>query len=624
MLNLFSLFKARKEPPHQTAGVEKETTANPFPEGGSSSATYETLLGRESPHYSDIVLDPGFLPQIRLTAKPENAIYPAVRQNMLEAAYHGLAPYVRFACSLKGLAGRPDLHDALRVILLRFLARYWDMPASADNHHAYPWGFALHSLDVACGEAERAQTWTPISAHGIDEISQAQDLGFVVLLHFMRGLCHDAHKLYQYTMTWKHGAQGVSFDPLRLDGNVLDFKLVYPMHREESWKPPLPQPGKLNAMEFLSIFPRALWGYAPQALFFQIHADLFDLVSSDADQESARRDTRKAGRLTLEDMLANSIRAYFTTDKAKTNPAQHVFRVPGSEWMAVTASQFFLKVRPVSGGVYTADGVRACLLAQGALAGTTDKNGVNLPFLVRQGPDKAKLNTERLQISFVLASYLSGICLEAVQVPGEICFAEQDRAMVLELCPDAECFLPVLEQAPPGDAASAPAGEAAQQPAPAVFIQPERPLEKTGAPFRPAKGKPAKKKPPEPVAAASPVAWETRLQERLAHCTPADSDPEKGWLFCDLERVLVRPPHFYAALAGPELLTKEDWGVTAEALCRRLLETGWLMPESVKGTVGYIAPGGAQGSISGGFFALKLPEGEHARLLAELYAHPTQ
>ena len=69
------------------------------------------------------------------------------------------------------MSGNPRV--LLENIVRAFLVRYWDMPSSADNHHAYPWGHCLHSLDVACGEAELASAWTPMNT--VEPVSLRHD-----------------------------------------------------------------------------------------------------------------------------------------------------------------------------------------------------------------------------------------------------------------------------------------------------------------------------------------------------------------------------------------------------------------------------------------------------------------
>lgn len=617
---------------------------------GNSIATYGALVGRKRKHYTEIYLDPGFLPRIRRQAKPDNVEYLSVKHELLDRAYHGLKPYVDFACSLKGVAGRQDLHKVLGAILKLFLTRYWDIPASGDNHHSYPWGFALHSLDVACGEAEKATSWMPMSENGIDEMSHAQDLGMVVLLHFARGLYHDAHKLYQYGLVWRGETGEVVFNPILHEGNVLDFKLVYPSGCVESWGATAVNPGKLNALEFISQFPRELWGKAPRSIFFDVFAALFDLIPSEADRESARRDTARAGRMTMEDMIQAAVKQYFA-DRQKTNPGLHVFRLT-EEWTAVDASQFFLKIRPAE-GVYTAEGVRSCLIDQGMVAGKPEEADLQFTFLVRYAAGKDRVQRHGQKVGLVKTAYLLEACPDLAAQTGEIYFLEKDRAQVLAWCPDAKNFIENLPEDKPGKEPSADAKEKSGKPEQnkqkdkaGPGKTPEAQKEKRAEPGAGAAPDASPPSVPQPVPATEtasadamadksdapdnqdtaaaaeeitePVNWTERLRERLDGYTTADSSPQNGWLYCSYEKAFVRLRYFYPKLSGnPDILNPPGWAERCKPIKEKLLADGLLLPAPIH-IINYIAPGGAEASLGDSILELRLPPEMHSNILSLL------
>jgi len=600
---------------------------------GTIQYSYTTLLGKKLKHYTEIRVDPGFLPRLTVSSKPRNTAYQSVRQEVLTQAYHGLKPYLDFVQNLKGIVGRDDLYRALELVMKRFLARYWDMPASKDHHHAYPWGFTLHSVEVACGEAEAATNWIPMSPYGIDEINHARHLGMVVFIHFVRGLLHDAHKLHQYEMTGYSENTKIVFDPIKREGKVLDFKLVYP-NRTENWVSPADNPGKLNVLELLDVFPRELWGYAPRDQFFEVATFLFDMTPCASDQESAKRDASMAGRLTLEEMIFNAIRNYFTTEKSKTNPTSYVFRV-NSEWSAVNGGQFFMKIRPVEGGVYTVDGVKACLASQKVLAVSGERTSVSVYYKVRHSSGKEIISKDKSKISFIRSAYLRDACPELDELLGTVVFDESDREQVQQLCPGTDNFiddlaLPKPAQPPFNEKQEEPELEESDQKGDGSKNAKGKPMasERTGVSQRNflTVSEPVPAVPESRIVPTSPQKtshsvklkrkWEDQLRWRLENYDPAYSSSEDGWLFCAISTVYVRLPHFYKAMTNESLLEQPDWGHVAQNICENLAEANILILKPLSGTFDYIMPGGNDAKVTGDFFEIVLSTKDHGNLIS--------
>jgi hypothetical protein len=523
------------------ASLEEDGIAQPDPLdidalGGEVAITYESMNGKKQRHYTQIFINPKFMPVITTNRKPDNTEYLAVKHELLSSAYHSLQPYMDFVLSLKGMYERDDLRRALELIVKRFLTRFWDMPASKDSHHAYLWGLTLHCVDVACAEAEKATAWMPMSEHGIDEINHARYLGMVVLLHFTKGLFHDAHKLYQYEMTGYSGNFTVKFDPLRNQGNVLDFKIVYP-ERTETWGEPIASPGKLNAIEFCALFPRELLKYAPSSQFIEVFTAVFDLEGSDSDRDSAKRDASNAGRATLEHMILNQVKAYFTTDSSTTKPENSVFRV-NDDWVAVLSTQFLMKVRPLEGRVYTKDGVKNYLLQEEALTGTATKYDVSLAYRFKRPNGKEESGKSRTKIAFIKASYLLQVFPDLFKIIGQIFFDEVDREAVRALCPSADNFIKNLnksstEQLQAGKTAdSVPVPEAeplASEAAPGTGALPagaefhQSPAE-SGCTDEPSSAVAPAEEPCDPEQATGQRPKEPGAEEQHAVASPADAE----------------------------------------------------------------------------------------------------
>jgi hypothetical protein len=517
----------------------------------------------------------------------------------------------------------------------------------------------------------------PMSEHGIDEISHARYLGMVVLLHFTKGLFHDAHKLYQYEMTGYSGNFIVKFDPLRNQGNVLDFKIVYP-ERAEAWGEPIASPGKLNAIEFCALFPRELLKYAPSSQFIEVFTAVFDLEGSDSDRDSAKRDASNAGRATLEHMILNQVKAYFTTDSSTTKPENSVFRV-SDDWVAVLSTQFLMKVRPLEGRVYTKDGVKNYLLQEEALAGTATKYDVSLAYRFKRPNGKEESGKSRVKIAFIKASYLLQVFPDLFKVIGQVFFDEIDREAVRGLCPSADNFIknlnknsteqpqagkaadsalgpeaePLASKAAPGTGAPVdslfvfPARAASSQapaefgcadePSPAVAPAEDPCVPKKAADRRPADAERVDDPPVEELSVAkltvdtapvhihgSPrprqigramVKWSDQLMFLLAHYEAGDSCPETGWLFVNIYGAYVRAPRFYQKMTNEQLLEQSDWGVVAAGMCRELGAEGLLALTPQMGRIVFTPPGGGEASVEGAFFELNLP----AKIYRELF-----
>ncbi|CAK7027417.1 MAG: hypothetical protein DELT_02632 [Desulfovibrio sp.] len=104
--------------------------------GGEVEVTYESMNNKKQKHFTQIFVNHKCMPTVTMDGKPPNPDYKKIKHKLVNDAYHALLPYVDFVMSLKGMEDRDDLRRGIEVILKRFIQRYWDMPASADSHHA--------------------------------------------------------------------------------------------------------------------------------------------------------------------------------------------------------------------------------------------------------------------------------------------------------------------------------------------------------------------------------------------------------------------------------------------------------------------------------------------------------
>lgn len=624
--------------------------------GGDVEITYESVNWKKKKHYTQIYIDYKYMPRITTSGKPGNRDYLDLKHELLSQAYHSLLPYREFVLSLKGVQGRDDLKRALEVIIKRFVSRFWDMPASRGSHHAYPWGLVLHSIDVGCAEAEKATSWIPMSEHGIDEISLSRSLGMVVLLNFAKGLYHDAHKIFQLQMVAHSGSQTITYNPIRDNGNVLDFKIIYPQ-RTESWGEPIPSPGKANAYEFYGLFPREFLKYIPMSQYFDVLQALWDMEGTDSDRDSAKRDLCNSGQATLEQMILDKVRAYFTSESETTKPENNVFKVNG-EWAAVISTQFLMKVRPMEGRVYTKDGVKICLQQEGVMAGTASKYELTLAYRMKRPNGKEEIAKSKNKFAFIKTAYLKAVFPDLFKTVGQVYFSEDDRASVLELCPEADNFLvdltrksieqpsagatapPVAEVNQPDEMAEeeqATKGDentefqssieeigiaahaAVEETDETCSEQPAQSSSSTVSSQTDSKDQAAEKATPANKKLQhdprSLVKWSKQLLYLLDHYETADSCPETGWLYIGTHNAYVRTPRFYQKMTNEELLVQDDWGAIAESICRKLSEEGFLSLKPVTGTIYFTPPGGGdEESVKGAFWELLLDDERYSNL----------
>lgn len=170
----------------------------------------------------------------------------------------------------------------------------------------------------------------------------------MILASFAKGLVHDGYKIYQYRLTGLRGEVREAFDPCLKDGTVLDFKLVHPSGLSWDWQTEIRMPGRRNMLEFLEIVPRELLKSMPVEINSAIIANICDMDTCDADQESASRDLRCKNGMETRSTVLNAVRDYFTRAPGRARPADTVFYI-NEQWCAVAMPAFFKQLLPLPG-----------------------------------------------------------------------------------------------------------------------------------------------------------------------------------------------------------------------------------------------------------------------------------
>ena len=105
------------------------------------------------------------------------------------------------------------------------------------------------------------------------------------------------------------------------------------------------------------------------------------------------------------------------------------------------------------------------------------------------------------------------------------------------------------------------------------------------------------------------VKWSKQLLYLFEHYEAADSCPNTGWLFININGVFVRTPRFYEKMTNDQLLAQNDWSTVAAGMCRGLAAEGLLVMKPKVGRIPFAPPGGGDEAYAdGAFFELKLPQ----------------
>lgn len=191
----------------------------------------------KSRHYKDIRLSADVFPQIRLENKPSNKEdFLRFKERYIDDVFEVVRGYYDYVANLPGVGDDEELKRLLHHVIREFIKYFWDMPASKEHHHTGRFGLLVHSLRVACEEAEKGADYKLWTQSGLDKQRMLKEKGDIILAHFFAGLFHDAHKVHDYKLVFQGPYGKNEYDPHR--GGVLNFNMVNPAHmdRKEGWE----------------------------------------------------------------------------------------------------------------------------------------------------------------------------------------------------------------------------------------------------------------------------------------------------------------------------------------------------------------------------------------------------
>lgn len=177
--NLFKKKAPQKDAPVVATHKDMETHALARNRFGK-----ETIMTRVR-HWKHIELHPEYFPEIKEAKKPNNPDFKRIKHEYAEMVFSVIQDYYNYVINLSGLSNRPELHKVLKHTLLEFITLFWDMPASNNNHHSFRFGLLIHSLRVACENAELGESFKLFTESGINTEAMIRDKGHIILAHFL-------------------------------------------------------------------------------------------------------------------------------------------------------------------------------------------------------------------------------------------------------------------------------------------------------------------------------------------------------------------------------------------------------------------------------------------------------
>jgi len=158
-----------------------------------------------------------------------------LKEHYVQQAFDAVEQYYYYATLL--VKNDKVLSKLIEFMTKRMIEIYWDAPASKLHHDKSDFGLLKHSIRVAVNEAKQVSGTNIYSElGGIDNSNTRKRRDFFTACGYIVGLLHDADKLLQIDMSYRSGQAEVTFNPLRTNGRILDFKMLYPPeHIDLKW-----------------------------------------------------------------------------------------------------------------------------------------------------------------------------------------------------------------------------------------------------------------------------------------------------------------------------------------------------------------------------------------------------
>lgn len=373
----------------------------------------ETIITRTR-HWKHIDLRPEYFPTIKESKKPDNPNFKRVKREYAEMAFDVIRGYYDYVVNLSGMSNRPDLHNVLKHTLLEFITMFWDMPASKDNHHSFRFGLLIHSLRVACENAEIGESFKLFTESGINTEAMLRDKGHIILAHFFVGLFHDAHKIHDYTLSHQTPYRKVEYNPHL--GSILNFKLIHPTNLHEGWEA-LPQNTSHYSIAYMMwLVPPSFFNTIETA---ELYRHIMDRMRAliDGDIAGDREDAVLGLKEDAEQKMYLGLTAVLKELLEETHDKDHVYQV-SDEWCCVMFKSFMTNVSRRSPVFPNDAAVINYMDHLGVLAAPscdgTPKFSERYNFLISSGPAKGKF-VKKAGLAFIQKEFIDGIMLQVAK-----------------------------------------------------------------------------------------------------------------------------------------------------------------------------------------------------------------
>ncbi|WP_285905093.1 TraI domain-containing protein [Pseudodesulfovibrio pelocollis] len=407
---LVELFRKQEEPTKGIVATQAEMEAH---------ARFRNRFGPETiitrtRHWKHIDLRPEYFPTIKESKKPDNPNFKRIKREYAEMAFDVTRGYYDYVVNLSGMSNRPDLHNVLKHTLLEFITMFWDMPASKNNHHSCRFGLLIHSLRVACENAEIGESFKLFTESGINTEAMLRDKGHIILAHFFVGLFHDAHKIHDYTLSHQTPYRKVEYNPHL--GSILNFKLIHPTNLHEGWEA-LPQNTSHYSIAYM------MWLVPPS--FFntvetsELYRHIMDRMRAliDGDIAGDKEDAILGLKEDAEQKMYLGLTAALKELLEETHDKDHVYQV-SDEWCCVLFKSFMTNVSRRSPVFPNDAAVIHYMDHLGVLAAPscdgTPKFSERYNVLVSSGPAKGK-RVKKAGLAFIQKEFIDGIMLQVAR-----------------------------------------------------------------------------------------------------------------------------------------------------------------------------------------------------------------
>lgn len=349
-----------------------------------------------------IVIDRNLFPSIVLSSKPKNTEFIEIRGAYLRRVFQAIYPYYAYLCSLEGVRENDDMKKLIADTIYRYIQMFWCLPSSKDHHHCEPWGGLIHTLDVACREAERMLESKITTGYGVEIHKTRGYAEWKVFTGFMVGMLHDVSKIGDVRIFSSSRPSSV-FNPYT--GHLIDFYLIHAGNISIEWKAERQRRGSvlgLNMFFFVAFLPTAVMKQIPSDFLAYIHEMLGYEEQLTSDKESVKW---WLGNASEYDSIRNGIAKALSNIMrgGQTEFFNGCGRV-NDEWFVVSSRRFFQTVIQCSNVIDEPAFVKS--LAGLDLIATDSKTGNYYATIALTDGDR----TEKVACAFVRTSLFVDAC----------------------------------------------------------------------------------------------------------------------------------------------------------------------------------------------------------------------